>query len=435
MSTPSRRSILRAATLASFTSKMDLFAADSHPAESVHSMKFEAKETVRLGFIGLGGRGTSLLGNLLTVPGVRVTALCDLVKDRVFEAQKLVTQAGQPAPAIYHSGESEFEKLTRRDDIDLVCIATPWRLHTPMAVYTLQQGKHCAVEVPAATTLDECWALVNTSEKHRRHCIQLENCCYGQNELMVLNMIRQGVFGDLTHAATAYLHDQRDEFFFAGTAGDWRRDEHLRRNGNLYPTHGLGPVARYMDINHGDRIKTLVSMSSPARSLAWFRDQRLPPTDRRRAEKYICGDQNVSLIQTELGRLITLEHNVCTPEPYDRINLVAGTKGIFRDYPARIFLDGKTKGDAWESPNSYVAAFDHPFWKRLGKFIGDQESHGGMDLIMCHRLIECIREGLAPDMDVYDAATWSAPGPLSETSVAQGSVPVQFPDFTRGRWK
>lgn len=430
----SRRTILRVATLASFTSGFDDLAAEPHTAESVEAMKFEAKETVRLGFVGLGGRGTSLLTHFLTVPGVRVTALCDLVKERVSESQKLVTQAGQPSPATYHSGEGEFQNLARRDDIDLVCIATPWRWHTPMALFAMEQGKHCAVEVPAATTLDECWALVNTSERYRRHCIQLENCCYGQNELMVLNMVRQGLFGELTHAATAYLHDQRDEFFSAGTAGDWRRYEHLRRNGNLYPTHGLGPVARYMDVNHGDRLKSLVSMSSPARSLAWYRDQHVPPADRRRAEKYLCGDQNVSLIQTARGRVITLEHNVCTPQPYDRINLVAGTKGIFRDYPARIYVDGRTKGAGWESPDLYAGSFEHSFWKRLGKLAGDQDGHGGMDFIMCFRLIECMRGGLAPDMDVYDAATWSAPGPLSEASVAQGSAPVPFPDFTRGRW-
>ena len=376
-STPSRRTILRAATIASFTSALTSGEVKSQAAESVAAMKFEARETVRLGFIGLGGRGKSLLSNFLTIPGVRVMALCDLVKDRVSEAQKIVTQAGQPLAASYHSGEGEFQALARREDIDLVYIATPWRWHTQMALFAMAQGKHCAVEVPAATTLDDCWALVNTSEKFRRHCIQLENCCYGQNELMVLNMVRQGLLGELTHAATAYLHDQRDEFFFAGTAGDWRRYEHLKRNGNLYPTHGLGPVARYMDVNHGDRLTSLVSMSSPANSLASYRDLHVPLADRRRAEKYICGDQNVSLIQTARGRLITLEHNVCTPQPYDRINLVAGSKGIFRDYPPRIYLDGRTKGDGWESPDSYAAAFEHPLWKRLGKLASEQEeAHG-----------------------------------------------------------
>jgi predicted dehydrogenase len=431
----SRRTVLGAATLAGVTSGFSALEGEPQASKSVAGMQFEPRETVRLGFVGLGGRGQSLLENFLSVPGVRVTALCDIVKDRVSEAQRIVAQAGQPPAASYHSGEGEFQGLARRDDIDLVCIATPWRWHAPIALFAMAQGKHCAVEVPAATTLDECWALVNTSEKFRRHCIQLENCCYGYNELMVLNMVRQGLFGELTHAATAYIHDQRHEFFSAGSAGDWRRYEHLRRNGNLYPTHGLGPVARYMDVNQGDRLESLVSMSSPARSLAWYRDHHLPPNDRRREEKYVCGDQNVSLIQTARGRLITLEHNVCTPEPYDRINLVAGSKGIFRDYPPRIYLDGKTKGQTWESPDSYTASFEHPLWKRLGKLVKEEEGHGGMDVLMCYRLIECMREGLAPDMDVYDAATWSAPGPLSEMSVAQKSCPVPFPDFTRGRWK
>jgi predicted dehydrogenase len=432
---PSRRTLLRAATLAGFTSGLSDLAAEPQSAESVTAMRFEARESVRLGFIGLGGRGKSLLSNLLSIPGVRVTALCDIVKDRVQEAQAMLQQAGQTPAAAYHSSESAFERLARCDDVDLVVIATPWRWHASIALFAMAQGKHCAVEVPAATTLDECWALVDASEKFRRHCVQLENCCYGQNELMVLNMVRQGLFGELTHATAAYLHDQRDEFFNAGSAGDWRRYEHLMRNGNLYPTHGIGPVSRYMDVNQGDRLSTLVSMSSPARSLSCYRDRHLPPGDRRRDEKYICGDQNVSLIQTAQGRLITLEHNVCTPEPYDRINLIAGTKGIFRDYPPRIFLDGKTKGGAWESPAAYAAAFEHPLWTRLGKLASEHEGHGGMDFLMCFRLIECMRQGLAPDMDVYDAATWSAPGPLSEMSVARGSSPVEFPDFTRGRWK
>jgi hypothetical protein len=190
-----------------------------------------------------------------------------------------------------------------------------------------------------------------------------------------------------------------------------------------------------MDVNQGDRLASLVSMSSTARSLSWYRDQHLSPADRRRDEKYICGDQNVSLIKTAQGRLITLQHNVSTPEPYDRINLVAGTKGIFRDYPPRIYLDGKTKGDGWESTDAYAAAFEHPLWKRMGTLAREQEGHGGMDFLMCFRLIECMRQGLVPDMDVYDAATWSAPGPLSEISVDRGSSPVQFPDFTRGRWR
>jgi hypothetical protein len=304
-----------------------------------------------------------------------------------------------------------------------------------MALCSLTEGRHCAVEVPAATTLDECWALVDASEKSRRHCIQLENCCYGRLELMVLGMVRAGLFGELTHAAAAYLHDQREEFFFAKDAGDWRRYEHLRRNGNLYPTHGIGPVARYMDINRGDRFASLVSMSSPAVSLARYRDGQLARSDPRRKEKYVCGDQNVSLIQTARGRLITLEHNVCTPQPYDRINLVAGSRGIFRDYPPRIYLDGKTKGRDWESPETYAASFEHALWRRYGKVSASHEDHESMDSIMCTRLIECLRQGLTPDMNVYDAATWSAPGPLSEISVAGGSSCVAFPDFTRGGWR
>jgi predicted dehydrogenase len=303
-----------------------------------------------------------------------------------------------------------------------------------MALAAMKQGKHVAVEVPAARTIAECWDLVNTSESTRRHCIQLENCCYGYNELLVLNMVHAGLFGDITHGAAAYNHDLRSILFSNEGEGLWRRFENIGRNGNLYPTHGLGPVAHYMDINRGDRFEYLVSMSSPALSLSAYRKEHLRPDDPRQKEVYRCGDLNVSLIHTAKGRVITLEHNVASPQPYDRINLIAGTKGIFRDYPPRIFLDGSAK-EAFGPIDPYKARFEHPYWKQVGELARELGGHGGMDFVMAYRLIQSIREGAAPDIDVYDAAAWSAPGPLSEASVAKGSAPMPFPDFTRGRWQ
>jgi predicted dehydrogenase len=357
--------------------------------------------------------------------------VCDLVPERVARAQAAVEKAGQKRPAGFHAGETDFENLCRREDLDVVYIATPWRWHVPMAVAAMEAGKHAFVEVPAASTIEECWRLVDASERTRRHCVMLENCCYGYNELMVLNMVRAGLLGELTHAEAAYIHDLR-EVLFDDHEGLWRRDEHFTRNGNLYPTHGLGPVAQYLDVNRGDRFEALVSMSSLERSLSLRRD-RLPAGDPRRKETYACGDMNTSIIRTARGRTVLLQHDVVTPRPYDRINHVSGTKGSFRDYPPRIFLDGQ-KDDRWGSIKPYRKRFEHPLWTRLRK-LASKGGHGGMDYVMSWRLMQCVREGLVPDMDVYDAATWSAPAPLSEQSVKGGGSAVAFPDFTRGRWQ
>jgi predicted dehydrogenase len=402
---------------------------------SVLGLKFAPLEEVRLGFIGLGERGSFLLANLLAIDHVRAAALCDIVQERALRAQQVVEKHGQPAPALYGAGERDYENLCRRDDIDLVVIATPWRWHSPMAVFAMRQGKHAAVEVPAARTLKECWDLVNASERTRRHCSMLENCCYGYNETLMLNMARSGLFGDLTHGAAAYLHDLRSVLFSTSGEGLWRRAEHINRNGNLYPTHGLGPLARYMDIHRGDRFESLVSMSSPSKSLQAYRPKHLGASDARQGETFRCGDQNTSLIRTARGLLVSLEHNVATPQPYDRVNMIAGTSGVFRDYPPRVFIDGETKEGEWETIDRFKARHEDPLWTREGELARKLGGHGGMDFLMCYRLIQCMREGLAPDMDVYDAAAWSAPGPLSELSVARGGAPVAFPDFTRGQWR
>jgi predicted dehydrogenase len=303
-----------------------------------------------------------------------------------------------------------------------------------MAVAGMKAGKHVATEVPAARTTEECWQLVDTSEATQRHCMMLENCCYGYNEMLVLNMVRDGLLGDLTHGACAYDHDLRSILFANEGEGLWRRFEHLGRNGNLYPTHGLGPVARYMDIGHGDRFDYLVSVSSKPASLEAYRKTKLPPNDPKQKEVYRCGDLNTSLIRTAKGRLITLEHNTASPQPYDRINLIAGTKGIFRDYPPRIYLDGRQR-EEFTSIESYKPKYEHAYWKQSGELARKLGSHGGMDFIMAWRLIECMKKGTPPETDVYDAAAWSVPGPLSEQSVAKGSAPVKFPDFTRGKWQ
>ena len=354
----------------------------------------------------------------------------------MLRAQARIERRGKQktSPALYHSSDHAYEDLVKRDDLDLVLVATPWPWHVPMALAAMKQGKHIAVEVPAARTIEECWQLVNTSESTRRHCIQLENCCYGYNELMVLNMVKAGLFGELTHGACAYNHDLRSVLFSDNGEGLWRRFEHMKHNGNMYPTHGLGPVAHYMDINHGDRFEYLVSMSSLVASLPAYQKEHLKADDPRQKEIYKCGDLNVSLIRTAKGRVITLEHNTSSPQPYDRINLIAGTKGIFRDYPPRIYLDG-SRNEEFGPIDPFKEKFEHAFWKETGDLARELGGHGGMDFVMAYRLVQAIRNGTAPDIDVYDAAAWSAPGPLSEASVAKGSIPMKFPDFTRGRWQ
>ena len=402
-------------------------------SQAMIGVPFEAV-TPKIGLIGTGGRGTDLLENLLAAD-VSVNAICDLVPEKAKAAQAMVEKAGQKAPELYTDGDHAFEKLVAREDINLVIAATPWKWHVPMAVAAMTHGHHVASEVPAATTIEDCWQLVNTSEETRRHCVMLENCCYGENETMILAMVRAGLFGDLLYGEAAYLHDLREELFSNKGEGLWRRTVHTERDGNLYPTHGLGPVANYMGINRGDRFDYLVSVSTPPRGLAAYREAHIPKDDPKWQEKYIDGDVNVSLIKTVNGLVINLQHDVSNPQPYSRLNTIQGTKGIFRDYPPRIYFDGQKGEEEYAGIESYKAQYENPLWKKEGEIAKKLGGHGGMDFIMLYRLMDCMKRGLPPDFDVYDAASWSAPGPLSRASVAQASTPVPFPDFTRGKWK
>ncbi len=401
--------------------------------QRLFGLKFPPMDRVRVGFIGVGGRGSSLLGNLLDIEGVEIRAVCDVVPDRVKAAQQRVAAKGQPEPAGYAKGETGYEGLCRREDVELVYIATPWDWHVPMAVCAMRQGKHVAIEVPAAMTLDECWQLVDTAEQTRRHCLMLENCCYGEIELLVLRMARQSVFGDLTHAEAGYLHEARDYLLQNADSAIWRRRFVSTLNGNLYPTHGLGPVAEYLGINAGDQFDHLVSMSSRELGLSKRRDA-LPADDPRRHEQFACGDMNTSLIRTALGRTILVQFSMVQSRPYSRINLIAGTTGTFCDYPPRLHLDGQPEG--WITDlQPYHDRYGHPLWRQLSAKAQQSGGHGGMDFVMNWRLIQCLREGLPLDLTVYDAVSWSCVVPLSVASVSQGSAPVAVPDFTRGAWR
>jgi predicted dehydrogenase len=401
-------------------------------AASMVDVPYDKREP-RIAFIGVGGRGTSLLKNVLAAQG-KIVSICDIVAEKADAASALVVAAGQPKPSTYTDGDHAYEKLLEEKNIDFVIVATPWVWHAPMALASMKAGKDVAIEVPGVVTLEDCWKIVDASEQTRKHCVMLENCCYGYNETLVLRMIHAGLLGDLLYGEGAYLHDLREELFSSKGEGLWRRAEHTMRNGNLYPTHGLGPVANYMGINRGDGFSHLVSMSTPQMGLDQYRKAHLDPSDPRMKERYVTGDMNISLIKTHNGLTITVKHTVSTPHPYDRINQIAGTKGIFEDYPARIYLDGQAGGEAWTGIEAFKS-HEHPLWTDQGKLAEKLGGHGGMDFILLYRLLQCVREGLPPDMDVYDAAAWSAVQPLSIKSVVQGSAPAQFPDFTRGKWK
>lgn len=394
----------------------------------MHGVPFERHTEVRIGLIGCGGRGRSQLKELLALEGVRIIAVGDVDTVGVQKSSALAADAGQSPHAF--TGADAWRRVVDAG-IDLAYIATPWDTHMPYAVAAMQAGAHAAVEVPAAVTVEECWRLVETSERTRKHCVILENCCYDHVETTVKRMAAAGKFGVITHAECAYIHDLRSLLLSDQSEGLWRRKPHIERAGNLYPTHGLGPVAQCLGIGTDDAFDYMVSMSSREASLREYRDQSAPADSPKRAEVYRHGDMNVSLIRTRLGRTIVLQHDVVTPRPYDRIFLLAGTRGAFRDNPPRLYLDGVSQHEQWMTLDAYMAEFEDPLWRMLGEIARTRGGHGGMDTIMNYRLIQTMREGLPPDMDVYDAADWSVPGPLSDESATRRSMPIDFPDFRR----
>lgn len=395
-------------------------------------------KTVRVGVVGLGMRGPGAVDRLSYIEGVEITALCDKYSDRVEKAQQILTKKGL-AKAKAYSGEEGWKALCESKDVDLVYVTTPWHLHTPISVYAMKNGKHAASEVPAAKTIDECWELVETSEKTKQHMMMLENCCYDFFELLTLNMIRNGLFGEIVHAEGAYIHDLSKDYLFNKNAyaDMWRLKENIQNNGSLYPTHGLGPIAQSMNINRGDKFDHLVSMSTNDFSLGMMaremasKDEFFKPYE----GKTYRGNMNTTLIRTDLGKTLMVQHDVSTPRPYSRIHLVSGTKGIAQKWPGpeRIgFGHGWMKQDEL---NKMREQYTPPIVKHIGEIAKNVGGHGGMDFIMDWRLIDCLRNGLPLDQDVYDAASWSCVFPLSGTSVANKSKSIDVPDFTRGAWK
>jgi len=400
-------------------------------------MRFRAPPlaTVRLGFVGIGGQGSSHVENLLTLEGVEITALCDIVPEKVVTWQRKIREMGRKEPAAYTRGPRDFERMCAEEELDLVFNATPWEWHVPIGLAAMKTGKHAASEVPLAYTVDDCWALVEAAEKHRKHCVMMENCNYDRLEMLGLNLARKGLLGELLHGECGYNHDLREIKFSTEGEGLWRRAHATKRNGNLYPTHGLGPIAEAMGITRGNQLDYLVSLSGPSRGLQAWQAEHLAADDPRRSERYVLGDVNLTLLRTLSGQTIYVTHDTNLPRPYSRKYVLQGTRGIIEGYPRRVYVEGVSKAaHRWDPVETWFDTHDHPLWKSE-KVKQASVGHGGMDWLEDWRLITCLREGLPTDQNVYDGATVSVVGPLSEWSVANGSKPVKVPDFTRGRWK
>ena len=413
---------------------------------NMHGYAAPKLETVRIGFIGVGSRGSGTVKRLARIEGVDIKAICDIVPQRVDASINSIKDFGFQ-PEAYSGSEEAWKRLCDRNDIDLVIISTPWSLHTPQAVYAMEQGKHAATEVPAATTIEDCWKLVETSERTRKHCMMLANSAYGDFQLLTLNMARQGFFGEIIHGEGAYIHDRvsgsgrwvRDKnnnnwFSYR----PWRLEENSKRNGNLYPTHGLGTICQVMDLNCGDKMEYLVSTSSDdftmhnkMKEIAENDPYFKPYVDRK-----FRGNMNVSTIRTNKGRTIVVQHDISSPRPNVRFNMISGTKAIAQQYPdpARI----ATSHDGWLPENEFKSlaeAYEPEISKKVGTLAKQIGGHGGVDTLLVWRLVDCLRNGIPLDMDVYDAALWSCIAPLSEWSVANRSNSIDVPDFTSGAWK
>jgi hypothetical protein len=417
-----------------------------------HSQKFNmsgyaapALPLVRVGFIGLGDRGSGAVQRLSYIEGVEIKALGDLRQVATAGSQKYLSSIGRSAAREFFGDDLIWKKLIELPDLDLIYICTPWVWHTQMAVYAMESGKHVVCEVPIARTIDEAWQLVETSEKTKKHCMMLENCCYDFFELLTLNMARQGMFGEIIHGEGAYIHNLKgynfkkpldDRQTDGAYTGMWRLKENSSRNGNLYPTHGLGPICQTLNINRGDRMDYLASVSTNDFSMA-IREKELVSEDpffEPWKNSKFRGNMNTTIIKTALGKSVMIQHDVSSEQPYSRIHLVKGADGMAVKYPKEMIA----LGERWVKDEDMQAIWDQytpEIIKRVGEMAKQVGGHGGMDFIMDWRMIDCLRNGLPLDQNVYDGALWSSVAPLSEWSVANRSQSIDVPDYTCGSWK
>lgn len=401
-------------------------------------------DTVRVGFIGLGMRGPGAVERFAQIEGTAVKGLCDVEADRVEACQELLEKLGRPRATGYSGSTEAYKEMCERDDIDLIYIATDWVHHVPLAVYAMEHGKHVAIEVPAALTMDEIWQLINTSERTRLHCMMLENCVYDFFEIATLNMAQQGLFGEVLHVEGSYLHNLDD--FWTEYWENWRLDYNMKNRGDIYPTHGIGPDCQVLNIHRGDRMEYLVAMDTKPYNGPKV-VKKLTGED---CTDFQNGDQTSTLIRTVNGKTMLIQHDVLTPRPYSRMYQVVGSDGYASKYPIQQLLfrtenlDSTTTAD-YQNLNAHSALpaelcqamlqkYLPPFVQELEETARRVGGHGGMDFLMDYRLVYCLQNGLPLDMDVYDMAEWCCLGPLTRLSLENGSAPVAIPDFTRGAW-
>ena len=403
---------------------------------------FEPPKQARVALIGVGLRGTNHLKNLLRRDDVVIQAICDIDPERIKIALDLISKAGFKKPETYTDSPEAFKKMLAREDFEGVVIATPWEWHTPMAVAAMKSGKWPGIEVSAALTLEECWDLVNTSEATGMPCMILENSCYRRDVMAILNMVRQDIFGELTHCRCGYLHDLREIKFAPGAEfgekglheAHWRTNHSVHRNGDLYPTHGVGPIANILSINRGNRFVSLTSMATKSRSLHEYIVAQGGKDHPNAKIQFNLGDVVTTMIQTQNGETIIVTHDTNTPRPKEDDYHVQGTKGLWMHNSNSIYIDGKSKVHVADAADSYLSQYDHPLWKKLGDKTAESGHPGGNDYFIIHSFVESVKRKEPFVIDVYDAAAWSAITPLSEMSIAGGGAPQMFPDFTRGNW-
>jgi predicted dehydrogenase len=397
----------------------------------------QSDKPVRVGVVGVGNRGTSLLRVLLSMKGVEVPAICDIDLEHLQRATDMVAKAGRKTPEGYSDGEEQaFKSLMDRDDLDAVVIATPWEWHTPMAVYGMRAGKYVGVEVPAAITMEECWELVNTHEETNVPCMMLENWSFRRDNLAVLNMIRQGLFGEIVHCHCAHSHDCIDHWFFDRQGNDrWPAKYLIERNADQYPTHSLGPVISWMDINCGDYFASVTSTATESLGINAHFTRKFGPDHPGARRQYAQGDIVTSVVKTHRGRTIVINYDMQLPRPYDNRWMIQGTLGIYNEQRDSVHLVDRTpKYHQWEPFAPYQKEFEHPWWKTLGD-TGRKYGHGGTDYLEMDQFLKAVRYKMQTPIDVYDSVIMSVIVPLSERSIAAGGAPVDCPDFTRGAWK
>ena len=414
------------------------------PAGSLYS----TDRKVKLGIIGTGLRGQNHLELLLKRSDTEVAAICDVDAGMISQAQQMIKEAGQPQPKVFTGSNLAYEDLLKLPGLEAVIIATPWEWHTPMCIAALEAGKYVGTEVVLGITLEDHWKVVRACEQHNGHLMMLENVCYRRDVMAVLNMVRQGMFGELVHLQGGYQHDLRGVKFNDGktpydsgvefgekgySEARWRTHHSVLRNGDLYPTHGIGPLAHYININRGNRFVNLCSFSSKARGLHEYIVQKGGADHPNARVEFKLGDVVTTSISTANGETILLQHDTNLPRPYSLGFRVQGTKGLWMDINKSLYLEGLTKPHQWEPAAPWLDKYDHPLWKKYGND-AKGAGHGGMDFFVLHAFIESVKRRTPFPMDIYDAAAWSAITPLSEQSISLGNQTVEFPDFTGGQW-